>query len=73
MCLSVPYTISTLESGPRETSINVGVPAPSPGLTHSEPFAELLQNKHIATHRYSGTQTSEVYSITLKCLYTDVF
>lgn len=36
MCLSVPYTISTLESGPRETSINVGVPAPSPGLTHSE-------------------------------------
>lgn len=73
MCLTVSYTIGTLDYEPRETPINVGVPAPSPGLTHSEPFAELLRDKHIATHRYSGTQTSEVYSITLKCLYTDVF
>lgn len=73
MCLIVPYTIGMLESGPKETSIFVGIPASSPGLTHSELFAELLQDKHIATHRYSGTQMSEVYSITLKCLYTDVF
>lgn len=72
MCLIVPYTIGTPESAPREASIYVGVPAPSPGLTHSELLAEPLQDKHIATHKYSGTQTSEVYSITPKCLYTDV-
>lgn len=71
MCLIVPYTIGTLESGPRETSIYIRVPAPSPGLTHSEPLAELHQDKHVATHRYSGTQTSEVFSITPKCHYTD--